>query len=110
MRGATVIKGVIKYVIKISTHAPPRGGRPHPLDKVATVYHISIHAPAWGATFPEWVQPIGAHDAYAKGDKTSHNSKNWVSTVDNNVWEPGVYGWEEATQATAVAADEGNGE
>ena len=56
------------------------------------------------------MQPIGAHDAYAKGDKTSHNSKNWVSTVDNNVWEPGVYGWEEATQATAVAADEGNGE
>lgn len=60
--------------------------------------------------FPEWVQPIGAHDAYAKGDKTSHNSKNWVSTVDNNVWEPGVYGWEEAAQATAVAADEGDGE
>lgn len=60
--------------------------------------------------FPEWVQPIGAHDAYAKGDKASHNGKNWVSTADNNVWEPGVYGWEEATQATAVAADEGNGE
>ena len=56
--------------------------------------------------FPEWVQPIGAHDAYAKGDKASHNGKNWVSTADNNVWEPGVYGWEEATQATAVAADE----
>ena len=60
--------------------------------------------------FPEWVQPIGAHDAYAKGDKASHNGKNWVSTADNNVWEPGVYGWEEATQATAVAADEGDGE
>ena len=44
--------------------------------------------------FPEWVQPIGAHDAYAKGDKASHNGKNWVSTADNNVWEPGVYGWE----------------
>ena len=60
--------------------------------------------------FPEWVQPIGAHDAYAKGDKASHNGKNWVSTADNNVWEPGVYGWEEATQATAVAAQVGDGE
>ena len=45
--------------------------------------------------YPEWVQPIGAHDAYSAGDKTSHNGKNWVSTVGSNVWEPGVYGWEE---------------
>lgn len=45
--------------------------------------------------YPEWVQPIGAHDAYSSGDKSSHNGKNWVSTVDGNVWEPGVYGWEE---------------
>lgn len=45
--------------------------------------------------YPEWVQPIGAHDAYSSGDKASHNDKNWVSTVDGNVWEPGVYGWEE---------------
>lgn len=46
--------------------------------------------------YPEWVQPIGAHDAYANGDKVSHADKNWVSTVDGNVWEPGVYGWEVA--------------
>ena len=45
--------------------------------------------------WPEWVQPIGAHDAYALGDKVSHNGAHWVSTVDNNVWEPGVYGWNE---------------
>lgn len=45
--------------------------------------------------YPEWIQPIGAHDAYNTGDKASHNDKNWVSTVDGNVWEPGVYGWEE---------------
>ena len=29
------------------------------------------------------------------GDKVFYNNKNWVSIVDNNVWEPGVYGWEE---------------
>lgn len=45
--------------------------------------------------YPEWVQPSGAHDAYSSGDKVSHNGKNWQSTVDGNVWEPGVYGWEE---------------
>lgn len=46
--------------------------------------------------WPEWVQPTGAHDAYGAGDKVSHNGKHWVSDVDANVWEPGVYGWSEA--------------
>lgn len=45
--------------------------------------------------FPDWRQPTGAHDAYAKGDKVSHNGKHWQSDVDGNVWEPGVYGWSE---------------
>lgn len=45
--------------------------------------------------FPEWVQPTGAQDAYMSGDKVSHLERHWVSTVDNNVWEPGVYGWDE---------------
>jgi hypothetical protein len=46
--------------------------------------------------WPEWKQPIGAQDAYMTGDKVSHNDKHWISSVNNNVWEPGVYGWEEA--------------
>ena len=45
--------------------------------------------------FPEWVQPIGAHDAYEAGSKVSHNGKKWVSTAPANVWEPDVYGWED---------------
>lgn len=45
--------------------------------------------------FPEWSQPVGAHDAYQTGDKVSHNNKHWESSVDNNVWEPSVYGWTE---------------
>lgn len=48
-----------------------------------------------GGGIPVWTQPVGATDAYKMGDKVSHNGKIWVSTVDNNVWEPGVYGWEE---------------
>jgi len=43
---------------------------------------------------PEWVQPDSTNP-YMKGDKIRHNGKNWISTVDNNVWEPGVYGWDE---------------
>ena len=46
---------------------------------------------------PEWKQPTGAQDAYAKGDKVRHNGKVWQSNTDNNVWEPGVYGWDEVT-------------
>ena len=45
--------------------------------------------------WPEWRQPTGAQDAYAAGDKVSHNDKHWISDVDSNVWEPGVYGWTE---------------
>lgn len=46
--------------------------------------------------WPEWIQPIGAQDAYHIGDKVTHNELHWISSVDNNVWEPGVYGWEQA--------------
>ena len=45
--------------------------------------------------YPAWSQPIGAHDAYPLGAQVSHNGKKWTSDVDNNVWEPGVYGWSE---------------
>ena len=43
--------------------------------------------------YPDWVQPAGAHDAYSKGFQVAHEASNWVSDVDGNVWEPGVYGW-----------------
>lgn len=45
--------------------------------------------------YPEWKQPTGAHDAYNKGDKVSHLEKHWISDIDANVYEPGVYGWSE---------------
>lgn len=48
--------------------------------------------------YPEWSQPLGAHDAYPLGAKVSHNGKKWVNDVANNVWEPGVYGWTEVTE------------
>lgn len=43
---------------------------------------------------PAWVQPDSTN-AYMKGDKVEHNGKTWESDIDNNVWEPNVYGWSE---------------
>ena len=43
----------------------------------------------------EWVQPTGAQDTYSLGDLVTHVGQVWESTVDNNSWEPGVYGWME---------------
>ena len=42
---------------------------------------------------PDWVQPTGAHDAYQIGDLVTYQGQVWRSTVDNNSWPPGVYGW-----------------
>lgn len=48
--------------------------------------------------WPEWSQPVGSTDAYAKGAQVSHNGKHWTSDAENNVWEPGVYGWTEVSK------------
>lgn len=50
-----------------------------------------------GYIIPAWEQPDSTN-AYKIGDKVVHNEKTWTSVVDNNVWEPGVYGWEEVTE------------
>ena len=46
---------------------------------------------------PVWKQPTGAQDAYNTGDKVHYPDADgpvYISTVDANVWEPGVYGWD----------------
>lgn len=43
---------------------------------------------------PKWVQPVGAVDAYDKGDIVDYNGVKYISTIDANVWAPDVYGWE----------------
>ena len=42
---------------------------------------------------PEWEQPDSTNP-YMTGDKVTHSGETWVSNVDHNVWEPGVYGWD----------------
>ena len=44
-----------------------------------------------------WVQPQGAHDSYPEGVEVTHSGQTWVSVTRANVWEPGVFGWEAAS-------------
>lgn len=46
--------------------------------------------------YPEWVQPLGASDAYNTGDIVSLNGVLYKSTIDGNIWSPDSYpqGWE----------------
>lgn len=48
------------------------------------------------STYPEWVQPTGAHDAYNAGDIVSYNGVLYRSKIDGNTWAPDAYpdGWE----------------
>lgn len=64
----------------------------------ATSLYKAIGIDASG--IPKWVQPLGATDAYMKDDIVTHNDKTWTSDIDNNVWEPGVYGWTEKAGST----------
>lgn len=73
----------------LQAHTSQEGWEP---DKTAALWK-NIADPA--EEYPAWSQPIGAGDAYNTGDKVSYADKHWVSTTDNNVWVPGVWGWEE---------------
>ena len=46
---------------------------------------------------PVWVQPTGAHDAYAKGSRVHYPTVTdpiYISTFDGwNTWAPNEYGW-----------------
>lgn len=64
-------------------------------------YTPDITVSLWAEVLPgqdgdigEWVQPDSTNP-YMTGDKVTHNGKRWISTIDYNVYEPGVYGWEE---------------
>lgn len=59
---------------------------------------LNIWRRVWDEEWPQWVQPTGAHDAYAEGAKVTHGDKKWTSDVKDNIWEPGVYGWTEVLE------------
>jgi hypothetical protein len=52
--------------------------------------HCSVRSRSLpGDGYPEWVQPVGAHDAYQIGDRVTWADKNWESTIPTNTTEPG---------------------
>lgn len=75
----------------LTEHTSQESGAPN----VSPSLWVRIDDPA--IEWPQWRQPTGSEDAYAKGAKVSHKEKHWVSDVDANTWEPGVFGWTEYT-------------
>ena len=63
----------------------------NPVDAPALWAKVLIPEPS---VVPEWEQPDSTNP-YGKGDKVTLYGKTWISDVDNNVWEPGFYGWTE---------------
>ena len=63
----------------------------------AVSLYVKVHKQEPTDEYPLWIQPSGAHDAYSKGDKCSlpYHERFYISNVDNNVWSPEVYGWDE---------------
>lgn len=81
-------EGVLYRVVQ--PHTSQAGWEP---DKTPALF-TAIPRPG---EIPVWRQPTGAQDAYMAGDKVHFPELSdpvYVSTVDNNVWAPGVYGWE----------------
>lgn len=51
--------------------------------------------PTPAPTAPDWKEPTGAHDAYAKGGRVTYKGAVYESLIDKNVWSPEAYpqGW-----------------
>lgn len=82
--------------------ASPDSGLPSFSDRIAALEkrvsklegNLSSGGDSGSSDWPEWVQPTGAHDAYAKGSQVTHNGERYVSQINANVWEPGMFGSE----------------
>ena len=82
--------GVLYTVLQAHTSQPDW----KPADAPSLFAKVLIPDPT---VIPEWEQPESTNP-YSKGDKVAHNGKTWVSDIDGNVWEPGVYGWTEVAE------------
>ena len=71
----------------VQAHTTQADWKPDSTPALWKVYRDSSAAPL------PWKQPTGAHDAYQKDDRVTHSGQAWASTVESNVWGPGVYGW-----------------
>ena len=72
----------------ITAHTSQEGWTP---DSASSLFAKVLIDPDGGVL--EWEQPDSTNP-YMTGDKVTFEGVTYVSTVDNNVWQPGVYGWE----------------
>lgn len=58
-------------------------------------------------TYPEWVQPTGAHNAYNTGDRVTYNGNVYESLIDGNTWAPTAYpqGWTDLGPIEEIMGD-----
>lgn len=84
--GRRVSYGLHVYKV-LQTHISQASWNPE--DSPSLFAKVLIPDPS---VIPDWEQPSSTNP-YMKGDKVRHNGHTWVSDVDGNVWEPGVYGW-----------------
>lgn len=87
--GDTVIRLGVTYTV-IQGHYLQEDWKP---ESTPALYHREGQP---GEEWPEWVQPTGAHDAYAKGAKVTYRGQHYISLIDANVYSPEAYpaGWE----------------
>lgn len=55
---------------------------------IAVSLYVEIPDPS--IEWPEWVMPTGAHNAYDKGTKVTHNGYHYISKINGNITEPGT--------------------
>ena len=72
----------------ITEHTSQEGWTP---DSATSLFAKVLIDPDGGVL--EWEQPDSTNP-YMTGDKVTFEGVTYISTVDNNVWQPGVYGWE----------------
>lgn len=74
-------------------------------EKVATLENGGAKPEPPTDEYTEWTAYDGVNAGkYMIGAKVTHRDKKYVSLVDNNIWEPGVFGtetvWKEVTETS----------
>ena len=99
------IDGLLTTVLPVRTRCATLIETPAQVAKISSAYLAArdgtvpeVEVGADVSAWPAWVQPLGAGlGVYRAGDVRQHNGKLWRSSVDNNVWEPGVSQWTDIT-------------
>jgi hypothetical protein len=85
------IDNVVRYMAMsarcVQSHTSQADWDPQSTPSLWTLYRPP------GVALP-WVQPLGASDAYQIDELVTHQGQEWVCTLPDNVWEPGVTGWD----------------